>query len=74
MNACQSILQVIMIDFIIANNNKQTENFFFSRCYPHKYIFPTRKPSATITATAKISAYQLMPPSAILGRNVTYPV
>lgn len=29
MNACQSILQVIMIDFIIANNNKQTENIFF---------------------------------------------
>lgn len=30
MNACQSILQVILIDyFIIANNNKQTGNNFF---------------------------------------------
>lgn len=30
MNARQSILQVILIDFfIIANNNKQTENNFF---------------------------------------------
>ena len=73
MNARQSILQVILIDFfIIANNNKQTENNFFQDVI---YInISNAKTSCQYTATATISAYQLMTPSAVLGRSVTYPV